>query len=211
MYLFSRSARLAAGHTREAAAWAVGVTERVNQITELNVSLWTPAFSPGVGRLIWSAHVEDLAELENAEAKLMVDDGYVAEVDRGAAFASTEGVDDELAQYVHLAFDKDLQPEYASIVRSALAPGSIEAGMGIGLEIAERATKISGVPTSFALCTTGTYGGVLWLSAYRSINDLQRAEQSVNGDPSFVQFIDKVASGVYRAEATTQSVVRRLL
>ena len=47
MYLFTRTGRLRPGNTREGMAWAVGVTEKVNQITSLNVGLWTTFASPG--------------------------------------------------------------------------------------------------------------------------------------------------------------------
>ncbi len=73
MYLFSRRARLGNGHLRESAAWAVAMTERVNQITELNVGLWTSVFSPGLGELVWATFIDDLLTLETADAKLMVD------------------------------------------------------------------------------------------------------------------------------------------
>jgi hypothetical protein len=39
MYLFSRVTRLTGGNTREAMAWAVGITEQVNKVTGLGVSL----------------------------------------------------------------------------------------------------------------------------------------------------------------------------
>ncbi|MEY2590251.1 MAG: hypothetical protein QOJ67_2235, partial [Acidimicrobiaceae bacterium] len=46
MYLFSRSTRLGPSNQREAMEWSVNVTQKVNQISELDVSLWTTVFSP---------------------------------------------------------------------------------------------------------------------------------------------------------------------
>jgi len=46
MYLFSRQAQLAPGNTRAAMTWATGITEKVNQITGLEVSLFSLTFSP---------------------------------------------------------------------------------------------------------------------------------------------------------------------
>ena len=37
MYLFARSGLLANGKSREAALWVGAITEKVNQITDLNV------------------------------------------------------------------------------------------------------------------------------------------------------------------------------
>ena len=211
MYLFSRSARLAPGRTREAMTWAVGITEKVNQITELDVQLWTPVFSPRIGTLSWTAVAEDLEMLENAQAKLMVDDGYVAEVDRGAAFASTEGIDDALLQVVHGTVDPDRRPQYVSIAASQIAPGQLARGMEVGVEIAQRVEKLSGVPTLFVAGATGPYGGVAWISGFETVKELQAAESAVNGDPGFIELVDTKGSQAFIAQATTQTIAQRIV
>jgi hypothetical protein len=63
MYISTRSARLAPGNLRDSMAWALSVTEKVNQISEVQVHLWTTVNSPGVGTLSWAATVEDLEVL----------------------------------------------------------------------------------------------------------------------------------------------------
>src|SRR4051794_4266605 len=73
MYLFSRTARLVPGSQVASIAWALNVTEKVNQIAEIDVSLWTRVFSPGVGMISWTALVDDLSLLEATDAKLMAD------------------------------------------------------------------------------------------------------------------------------------------
>src|ERR1700726_4479344 len=99
MYLFSRRARLAPGNTRAAMTWATSITEKVNQIVGLNTSLFAQTFSPEVGTLVWRTFVPNLATLESANDKLLVDDGYVSMVDDGAKFAQG-GVDDSFLQLV---------------------------------------------------------------------------------------------------------------
>jgi hypothetical protein len=210
MYLFSRSARLGAGKFRDAGAWAVGITEKVNQITEINVSLWAPVFSPGVGTLVWSSMVQDLAELENAEAKLLVDDAYVSEIDRGAEFLSAQGVDDHLSQLVHGELDPDQKPAYVAVVTSVLAAGNFGSGIALGIEVCERVKQITGVPTAFAIDSTGAYGGVSWISAHANVQELERSEQAINSDAGFMEFIDSQVSHAYQPSGTAQTVYRRL-
>ncbi|HET7652393.1 MAG TPA: hypothetical protein VFK42_05095 [Acidimicrobiales bacterium] len=211
MYLFSRTARLQAGRTRESMAWAVGITEKVNQITSLNVGLWTTALSPGVGTLSWSTVVENLTQLEDAEAKLMVDDGYVDLVDQGAQFSSGEAVNDLVGQIVSGELDPARRPTHAAVVSATLAPGGFAKGVEAGIEIADRATKLSGLPTVFMIASTGEYGGVAWLTTASSLEELERGEQATNGDPEFIRYIDEVASKVYQAQGTTQTLFRRLV
>jgi len=210
MYLYTRSGRIRPGNTRDAMAWAFGITEKVNQITGLDVSLWTTRFSPASGTMVWSAFVEDLTVLETANAKLTVDDAFVAEADRGAQFSTPDGLDDELAQLVHGEIDPSRKPSYAAVVRSELAPGGFAKGIEVGVEIAQRATQISGVPTAFLVGTTGKYGGVRWITAADTVQELEHAEQAVNADPGFIQYLDQVAAGVYLPGVTTQAIYNRI-
>jgi hypothetical protein len=213
MYLFSRRARLATGHLRESSAWAVAITEKVNQITELDVSLWTSVFSPGLGELVWATFVTDLAILETAEAKLMVDDGYAALADQGAKFASTEGADDTLSQLLHGEVDPNRQIQYVAVIETTVASGKVGRGMELGVEIAQRAQQVTGVPTAFLADTTGNYGGVRWITGYDTVEQLQAAGQAISGDVKFTQFVDKEVAGVYLSgpSITTQRIARRIV
>src|SRR6516162_1052863 len=100
MYLFSRRARLAPGNIRAAMTWANAVTEKANQISSLDISLFSSVFSPGVGTLVWSTFAPDLASLEAATDKLAADDGYAAILDEGSKFIQP-GIDDGLLQLIH--------------------------------------------------------------------------------------------------------------
>ena len=83
-YMFNRSARLGAGTTLDSMAWAVKITEKVNNVTGSDTSLWTTSMSPQVGLLSWNTIVEDYAELMTANDKLMADSGYLDLLEEGA-------------------------------------------------------------------------------------------------------------------------------
>ena len=212
MYLFSRSARLGPGNLQDQMAWCLNITEKVNQISELEISLWSTVFSPGLGTLVWTAAVEELAELEATDAKLMADSGYLSLVDEGSKFSSGEAINDGLVQIVYS--NDALAPisaQYAAVVRSQLIPGAMARGVEVGVAIAQRTEALSGGPTIFGLDSTGAYGGVMWASTYGSIEELQTAEAAVNSDPSFVAFIDSDASTCFNAAVTTQTIYRRVV
>src|SRR5262245_50181547 len=151
MYLFTRSARLGPGNPVEQANWAVSITEKVNQIGDLEVQLWSRVFSPGLGTYAWTASVEELTALENVEAKLMTDSTYLDLVEQGTKWATAEPADDSLLQIVHA--DPDAaggQPQYALSISAVIAPGKTVKAMQAGVAIALMAKDISGRPTSFA-------------------------------------------------------------
>ena len=100
MYLFSRTARLGAGNPEKQLAWAFKITEKVNQISETPVTLWTSVFSPRSQTMVWTATIDDLLTLETVQDKLISDSGYLSLVEEGAAHASGDPVDDGLLQFI---------------------------------------------------------------------------------------------------------------
>ena len=210
MYLFSRSVRLAPGNVEKSLAWSFKITEKVNQIAEPEVSLWTTVFSARSGRLVWTSIVEDLVTLETVEAKLLADSGYLALVEEGAKFGSDEGVDDNLVQMLFPdPRAAEVTAQYATTIQATLAPGGMTRGAELGVDIAQRAGKITGCPTSFAMAATGTYGAVEWITVYESIEQLQKAQETLALDSDFTKLIDLEASKVYLTGAQ-QTAFRKI-
>jgi hypothetical protein len=211
MYLFTRTARFVGGNLGEELAWAVGMTERVNADTDLEVRLWAHAYSPALGTVSWSTFVDDLGSLEAANDKLLGDAGYVAAANQGAALTEG-GIDDALYQVIHGEVSPDRDLKYVSSVQSACANGMLGRGVEVGVEIAQLAESITGVPSLFVMNVTGVYGGVGWLSGFESIDELAAAQQALASDPKFVDLIDTNAAKAYTddASASTQVVWRRV-
>jgi hypothetical protein len=149
MYLFTRTTRLGATHAMDGMEWAVAMTEKVNQITSLNIGLWSPILSPAIGTLTWGTFVESLSDIEDAEAKLMADSIYVDLANQGAQL-SNGTLDDQVATVLS-PLPADANPTHIAVVQSELANGHFERGVGAGLEIAAKATEIAGLDTVF-LC-----------------------------------------------------------
>lgn len=197
MYIFTRSVRLGNGHMRDSLAWALEITEKVNQISETPFSLWMPLFSPNAMRLTWGTLVEELEELEAVDAKLMADDTYVGLVDKGVTFGSGDPVDDTLVNYVHGDFATSAQVQCVSVVEAAVNPGHFGKGIEVGIEIAQAAERIGGAPTAFGIASTGRYGTVQWMTGFPSVAEMQRSEAAVNSDPSFLELLDTKAADLY--------------
>lgn len=212
MYLFVRRARLAGGRTREAMSWATEMTEKVNRITALGVSLYQQVFSAEFGTVSWSAFVPDLAAIEAAGDKLAADDDYISSADRGAEL-TVGGLDDSLFQVIHGEPDPTRTIEYVSAVRAVCANGQVARGMRVGVELAQKAEEITGTPTLFAAELSGVYGAVGWLSAFADIGTMQREQEALNGDESWLALVDREAGSAYAAdpEQTYQRVYRRIL
>jgi hypothetical protein len=212
MYLFSRSARLGVGNSEASMAWAITVTEKVNQISELEVNLWSSVFSPGLGTLAWTASVENLVQLEASDAKLTADTGYLSLVDEGAKYSSGQAIDDSLINLVHADADAaEINATYANVVSTSLAPGATVSGMELGVQIAQQAKAITGCPTSFGAHVTGAYGAVSWFTLFESVEQMQAANEAIGANLEFAQLIDAKGPTNYDASVTTQLAYRKVL
>lgn len=211
MYLFSRHAQLESGDIRGSMAWAIGQTERVNRLCDLEVSLSTQVFSPGLGTVVWTAVAESLADLADANETLMANDEYLSAIDDGARFTRPPA-DDAVLELLHLPDDAGGDFEYASGVRAVLASGEAARGIAMGVEIAQMAHRITGRPTAFGTAVAGTYGGVGWVTTYRSIGELEEARAALAGHADWLELLDSKAKGLYAEapELTTQRVYRRV-
>ena len=216
MYLFTRRVRVRTGGIAEAMAWATGIAETAHQVTGLDVGLYAETYGPQVGNLAFTTMVPDLAALEAANDKLAVDPGYLEAAARGQQFAP-DGASDRLLQLVHPAADAleppESPPNYATMVTSSCVAGSFRRGIELGVEIAVRASAITGSPTLFLVDTTGVYGGVNWLSGYADAQAAEAAQAAIQMDESFVEFLDKEVKGVYAEDplATQQLLYRRVI
>jgi hypothetical protein len=211
VYMFARAARLGPGSAHEEQAWAIAITEKVNQVSESTYRLWTPFASPGVNTLIWTTMVEDLATLEATNDKLLADSGYHMLLEQGARYASGDAIDDVLLQIVDSeGADQARPPAYVAVVDAVLATGAAAKGLEVGLEITKMARKITNAPVTFCAAATGAYGHIAWHTGFDSITELQRGQTAIAMDPNFMQYLDKSTPGVYQP-AARQSVYRRVM
>ena len=211
-YLFARQLRLAPGNLLDSMAWSAKITEKVNEISEVPVSLWSTVFSPKLGTLSWTVVVEEWSQLEALDAKLLADSGYAALADEGARYSSDAGIDDVLVNLIHSDPDAATgDRQYAGVVQAVLAPGHASKGIELGVEIAQRAKKITGRPTSFGALQTGVYGAIEWIVLYDSVDQAQKADEALASDKGFAELLDKEASKAYLAGLSTQTMYRRVI
>jgi hypothetical protein len=164
-----------------------------------------------MGTLAWTAVVSDLAIIEDTETKLAADPGYMGLVEEATGLLSTtEPADQLLMQLVHGDSDAaSIDAHYASTVRATLSPGSMRAGIALGVDLAQRVKEVTGRPTSFAVGVTGDYGAVMWVSLAETIQQIQAANEALNADEDFSKALDKDAAKAYLPGAV-QTISRKI-
>lgn len=210
MYRFARTALLT-GNPVKSTEWAVTIAEKVNQIAEIPVSLWTSTVSSPLGLVAWTATVENVSEIEATDAKLAVDNGFLALQADGVQHIVPGSPGDSLAAVVFATPGVEGNNfHYASITTAHCLPGQLRRGVELGIQFAEKAHILSGLNTTFETSITGTMGTVTWAMVADSLEQLQRGEDAMNSDESFIAMVDAEGSKTYRPTATV-SYFRRLL
>ena len=193
MYLYSRRRRLNPAQARKAAAFAAETGKRAAGICGLEISVWATTMSADSGMISWSTMVEHLTDLETAMDKLAADGSFNDFIEQNDGLF-VGPLADTLAQVVSGAPDPTAaRPAYASVVQATCANGHVAAGMAGGVEIADMAARVGGLPTTFLASTTGEYGGVAWITTAPDLAALEAAEAKVNSDAGFVALADRVS------------------
>lgn len=206
MYVFTRSGRFRPGATREVLTYIGEVTEKARQETGMDIHAWTSMMSPDLGTVVWSTLADDLEHLEEANDKLAMSDSFIDLVDRAAGLF-TGPLSDTIAQIVAGEVDTTAPtPRYVTVARAVAANGHLRAALAGGMEIAEAAGRITGVPTVFLVSSTGAYGGCAWMSGFADVGALERAESALTADTGWLELIDRV--GPAYAEGAAQAIYR---
>ncbi|MEO7427783.1 MAG: hypothetical protein ABIY48_00220 [Acidimicrobiales bacterium] len=185
------------------------VTEKVHQESGLDMHAWGASMSPELGTVVWATFVDTLDQLEAAQDKLAVSDPFIALAESGAHLF-TAPLQDGLAQVVTGTFDRTAPlPAYVTAARAIATNGKLSAAMAAGVEIAEAATRITGVQTSFLVDVTGPVGGCRWNSGHADIGSVERAEAALTADAGWLELIDRV--GDCYQQGVTQSMYRRII
>ncbi len=208
MHLYSVYRQLNPALARHGVAVALEAGTRAAAISGLDISVWTTTMSPNVGVISWTALVETLTDLETGMDKLGADGGFNDYVEQNdSVFSGPLG--STLAHLVSAAPDPAAgPPAYAAVVRATCVSGQAGAGMAGGVEIAEAATRIGGLTTSFFADVTGEYGGVAWITTAPDLATLEASNELVNADAGFSAMVDRIASAYLPHAAST--MYRRL-
>ena len=148
-------------------------------------------------------HLADVLALDDA---IFADEGFAQWLeDNDDLFVGPSS--DVISQVVHGA-PTGPPKTYVQANRAVCANGSIGEAMGLGIEIAETATRITGVPTLFVAPVAGIYGSVGWLSSVDELADVEAANAALVADDEWVKLLDR--AGHAFAPGASSLMLRRL-
>jgi hypothetical protein len=207
--LFTRRTRLTRADGMTAVEWAGSICAKIKELTAHDIELWASVCSPGYGTISWTGWFNDLSSLEAVGDKLEADPSFAELAAAGAQF--TEGsVDDALIQPVY-GTPAGGPVQYVASVGALTAAGNIERAMDVGVEIAQKADTITGIPTLFVRSVTGPYGALAWLTGYENVTQLENAGSALAGDPSWLKLIDSTKGCFVEDNSLSHTTIYRKL
>ncbi|MDH3706527.1 MAG: hypothetical protein OES57_10710 [Acidimicrobiia bacterium] len=187
MYLFSRQVTLR-GSFQEMMAWATEITELVNDIGKVPVTLWSSSMGNPIGSLAWSSRIESHAQLGEQMAALQSDQRFLDLSDKAQQWVHEPG-EDLLRQF--LTEPADEVPQVAVITTAAAANGREADAMEFGVDMAQHLSKLTGRPLAFLQDAYGTYGQVTWIAGYADMAEVDAANEAMQADEGFLNRLTK--------------------
>ena len=146
-----------------AVGWAMEITSRVQEVSEMPVSLWMGQAGFPNGSLGWSMPTEGMAQITEMDDKLQADDALrKLIIDHGREYV-VEVMADRLSMVIHGEIT-DAAPvgSFIGVVTANAAPGKWGEVGAWAPSIADMYSGITGKPAVVAATTAGLMGEYCW-------------------------------------------------
>lgn len=207
MYVFQRQLRVVGG--ANAIGWAMEVTHRVQETSDMPVALWLGQAGFPTGTIAWSAPVDGMAELGAMNDKLQADDTLTKLiVDHGRDYVA-DVMPDRLSIIIHGEITGAAPiGSYISGVVANAAPGQWGAAAAWAPKIAEMYGEITGKPVVVTTTTAGNMGEFSWYVRHEDGASIDAAVAATLMHEGYNAELDK--SGDYFQPGATWAYARRI-
>ena len=206
MYIVGRSRRIDQAQGRAAVAAAVEAGSRASEILGSPVFVWSSIFSADGPTVSCSTRVERLADAVAIDEALFAVEEFAQWVeDNDGLFIGPTS--DVISQVVH-GGPTGPPKTYVQVTRAVCANGSFAEAMGLGIEIAETAARITGVPVMFVTPVIGEYGAVGWMSSADDLAEVEAANAALSADDDWLKLVDR--AGHAFTPGTSSIMLRRI-
>ena len=206
MYIFSRSAVAAPGKIGAAMAFAVEVAAHVTSVSGIPLSVYRGNFGAPMGTIMWTARYDSQAQSADVEAKLFIDAGYTAMIDKAADLFQPVATD-ALTEIVSTTMAAP--SAVVAVTMATAANGKIAEAMELGVALQEAVAKATGLGTAFCADVYGAYGGCRWLIGASSMADMDAGRAAMNGDSAFQKLVAKTGD-IYLAGSGQNGLITKI-
>ena len=185
MNLFSRTVVLQ-GSIADTTAAAADLRAYVSDKLGNEVGLWGAMLGAPLGSMSFTATVDGLAGAAAMNEILMADEGYHAKADtmRQYMVAPAETV---MMSLIHGELGEGRPPVGAvATVTTAVAAGAFDQAAGWGVELAQLAESVTGMPVMFGNGLAGTFGEFAWIGITADAAAADAANEALLGNADYI-------------------------
>ena len=186
MQLFSRQIQLA-GPLAETMAYATDLQAHVSAVGGREIALWSTVFGAPLGTMTYAVRVEGIADLQALSAQILGDAEYHAKLAKGVDYA-VGTAEDRLFQPLNAEFgDPPPVGSMALVTSAVIANGAYEKAFAWGIDMAQHATSVSGIPTLFLAEQYGSFGSVGWIGVAADGAAIDAGTAALNADADYLK------------------------
>ena len=125
------------------------MTAHVSAVVGREVALWSTIFGAPLGTMTYTVRVEGIADLQAVSAQILGDAEYHAKLAKGVDYA-VGNAEDRLFQPLNAELgDPPPVGSMALVTSAVMAAGAYEKAIAWGLDMAQHASSVTGIPTLF--------------------------------------------------------------
>ncbi len=186
MQLFSRQIQLA-GPLAETMAYATDLQAHVSAVGGREIALWSTVFGAPLGTMTYAVRVEGIADLQALSAQILGDAEYHAKLAKGVDYA-VGTAEDRLFQPLNAEFgDPPPVGSMALVTSAVIANGAYEKAFAWGIDMAQHASSVAGIPTLFLAEQYGTFGSVGWIGVAADGAAIDAGTAALNADADYLK------------------------
>ena len=189
MFITSRARRVNPAAQRAAVAFAVEAGARARQMLDRPIWTWMSVMSEDAGVVSWSTRTDHLQDTIDIDDTLFGDDDFADWVEANDGHFTGPFVD-RVAEVI--SGTPSSEPgAYVQVASGVCANGAIAEGLSFGVEIAEVASRLSGLPTMFAAPVVGAYGSVMWATSIPDLAALEAGDAKLRESDEWIKLVDR--------------------
>jgi hypothetical protein len=186
MQLFSRRIHLT-GPPAEIMAYAADMRAHVSAISGREIALWAANFGAPLGTMMYAVRVEGVADFQAMSALVLADAEYHAKIAKGADYVGGPAEDSLLLPLNGELGDSPPVGSIAAITSAVIANGEYEQAIAWGVDMAQHATSVTGIPTLFLMEQYGAFGSVGWVGVAADGAAVDAASAALNADADYLK------------------------
>ncbi len=189
-------------------AWAMDVTGKVQERSDLPVSLWSGMMGTRPGTIVWSARIDGVAQMAALNDTMLADADYLAAVNAGAELVESVEMD-RVVEIIHGELTGPAEiGSFSGNVMAVAQEGKVGAAGAWAVEIADIWSGITGLPAIVTTTTAGPMGEYGWFVRHADAASIDDASTKLMASPDYIEALDRSA-GLFQPGAI-QRYARRI-